>query len=106
MSTDLNDTHNLFSPADGTNKVKNQLATLNGLSSYIITYSRSTYKENPDDFIVSNFNYSFTVDRQPLLRVKQSIPSRVALKQVNGQFSITSNNIDGLFFCVIFIGVF
>jgi hypothetical protein len=36
------------------------------------------------------------VDRQPLLRVKQSIPSRVALKQVNGQFSITSNNIDGL----------
>ena len=96
LSTDLNDTHNLFSPADGTNKVKNQLATLNGLSSYIITYSRSTYKENPDDFIVSNFSYSFTVDRQPLLRVKQSIPSRVALKQVNGQFSITSNNIDGL----------
>ena len=96
LSTDLNDTHNLFSPADGTNKVKNQLATLNGLSSYIITYDRSTYKENPDDFIVSNFSYSFTVDRQPLLRVKQSIPSRVALKQVNGQFSITSNNIDGL----------
>jgi hypothetical protein len=96
LSTDLNDTHNLFSPADGTNKVKNKLATLNGLSSYIITYSRSTYKENPDDFIVSNFSYSFTVDRQPLLRVKQSIPSRVALKQVNGQFSITSNNIDGL----------
>jgi len=96
LSTDLNDTHNLFSPADGTNKVKNKLATLNGLSSYIITYNRSTYKENPDDFIVSNFSYSFTVDRQPLLRVKQSIPSRVALKQVNGQFSITSNNIDGL----------
>ena len=96
LSTDLNDTHNLFSPADGTNKVKNKLATLNGLSSYIITYDRSTYKENPDDFIVSNFSYSFTVDRQPLLRVKQSIPSRVALKQVNGQFSITSNNIDGL----------
>lgn len=96
LSTDLNDTHNLFSPADGTNKVKNQLATLNGLSSYIITYNRSTYKENPSDFIVSNFSYSFTVDRQPLLRVKQSIPSRVALKQVNGQFSITSNNIDGL----------
>ena len=96
LSTDLNDTHNLFSPADGTNKVKNQLATLNGLSSYIMTYDRSTYKENPDDFIVSNFSYSFTVDRQPLLRVKQSIPSRVALKQVNGQFSITSNNIDGL----------
>ena len=96
LDTNLNDTHNLFSPADGTNKVKNKLATLNGLSSYILTNNRSTYAQNPDDFIVSNFNYSFTVDRQPLLRVKQSIPSRVAMKQVNGQFSVTSNNIDGL----------
>ena len=96
LDTNLNDTHNLFSPADGTNKVKNKLATLNGLSSYILTNNRSTYAQNPSDFIVSNFNYSFTVDRQPLLRVKQSIPSRVAMKQVNGQFSVTSNNIDGL----------
>ena len=96
LDTNLNDTHNLFSPADGTNKVKNKLATLNGLSSYILTNNRSTYTQNPSDFIVSNFNYSFTVDRQPLLRVKQSIPSRVAMKQVNGQFSVTSNNIDGL----------
>ena len=96
LDTNLNDIHNLFSPADGTNQVKNKLATLNGLSSYIVTYNRSTYIENPDDFIVSNFNYSFSVDRQPLLRVKQSIPSRVALRQVNGQFGITANNIDGL----------
>lgn len=96
LDTNLNDVHNLFSLADGTNQVKNKLATLNGLSSYIITYNRSTYTQNPDDFIVSNFNYSFSVDRQPLLRVKQSIPSRVALRQVNGQFGITANNIDGL----------
>jgi len=96
LDTNLNDIHNLFSPADGTNQVKNKLATLNGLSSYIITNDRSTYAQNPDDFIVSNFNYSFSVDRQPLLRVKQSIPSRVALRQVNGQFGVTANNIDGL----------
>lgn len=96
LNTDLNDTHNLFKPADGTTKVKNELATLNGLTSYIVTSNRSTYAQNPYDFVVSNFNYSFTVDRQPLLRVKQSIPSRVAVRQVNGEFGITANNIDGL----------
>jgi hypothetical protein len=96
LNTDLNDTHNLFRPANGTTQIKNELATLNGLTSYIVTSNRSTYAQNPYDFIVSNFNYSFTVDRQPLLRVKQSIPSRVAVRQVNGEFGITANNIDGL----------
>jgi hypothetical protein len=96
LDTNLNDVHNLFSPADGSTKVKNKLATLNGLSSYIITNNRSSYPDNYDDFIVSNFNYSFTVERQPLLRVKQSIPLRVALRQVNAQFGVTANNIDGL----------
>ena len=96
LSTDLNDTHNLFRPANGTTQIENELATLNGLTSYIVTSNRSTYAQNPYDFIVSNFNYSFTVDRQPLLRVKQSIPSRVAVRQVNGEFGITANNIDGL----------
>jgi hypothetical protein len=96
LNTDLNDTHNLFRPANGTTQIKNELATLNGLTSYIVTSNRSTYAQNPYDFVVSNFNYSFTVDRQPLLRVKQSIPSRVAVRQVNGEFGITANNIDGL----------
>ena len=96
LDTNLNDVHNLFSPADGSTKVKNKLATLNGLSSYIITNNRSSYPDNYDDFIVSNFNYSFTVERQPLLRVKQSIPLRVALRQVNAQFGVTANNIDGV----------
>lgn len=96
LDTNLNDVHNLFSPADGSTKVKNKLATLNGLSSYIITNNRSSYPDNYDDFIVSNFNYSFAVERQPLLRVKQSIPLRVALRQVNAQFGVTANNIDGL----------
>jgi len=72
------------------------LATLNGLSSYIITNNRSSYPDNYDDFIVNNFNYSFSVERQPLLRVKQSIPLRVALRQINAQFGVTANNIDGL----------
>jgi hypothetical protein len=96
LDTNLNDVHNLFSPADGSTKVKNKLATLNGLSSYIITNNRSSYPDNYDDFIVSNFNYSFTVERQPLLRVKQSIPLRVALRQINAQFGVTANNIDGI----------
>jgi len=96
LDTNLNDIHNLFSPADGSTKVKNKLATLNGLSSYIITNNRSSYPDNYDDFIVSNFNYSFSVERQPLLRVKQSIPLRVALKQINAQFGVTANNIDGI----------
>lgn len=96
LDTNLNDVHNLFSPADGSTKVKNKLATLNGLSSYIITNNRSSYPDNYDDFIVSNFNYSFSVERQPLLRVKQSIPLRVALRQVNAQFGVTANNIDGV----------
>lgn len=96
LDTNLNDIHTLFGPADGSTKVKNKLATLNGLSSYIVTYNRSSYPDNYDDFIVSNFNYSFTVERQPLLRVKQSIPLRVALRQINAQFGVTANNIDGV----------
>jgi hypothetical protein len=96
LDTNLNDIHTLFGPADGSTKVKNKLATLNGLSSYIVTYNRSSYANNSTDFIVSNFNYSFTVERQPLLRVKQSIPLRVALRQINAQFGVTANNIDGL----------
>ena len=96
LDTNLNDIHTLFGPADGSTKVKNKLATLNGLSSYIVTYNRSSYADNSTDFIVSNFNYSFTVERQPLLRVKQSIPLRVALRQINAQFGVTANNIDGL----------
>lgn len=87
LRTDLNDRHTKFS---------NSLKTLNGLSSYVLTNNRTTYDQNPDDFIVSSFNYSFSVDRQPVLRVKQKIPSRVALNQINAQFELKANNLDGL----------
>jgi len=87
LRTDLNDRHTNFS---------NSLKTLNGLSSYVLTNNRTTYDQNPNDFIVSSFNYSFSVDRQPILRVKQKIPSRVALNQINAQFELKANNLDGL----------
>ncbi len=87
LRTDLNDRHTKFS---------NSLKTLNGLSSYVLTNNRTTYDQNPNDFIVSSFNYSFSVDRQPVLRVKQKIPSRVALNQINAQFELKANNLDGL----------
>jgi len=87
LRTDLNDNHTSFS---------NSLKTLNGLSSYVLTNNRTTYDQNPNDFIVSNFNYSFSVDRQPVMRVKQKIPSRVALNQINAQFELKANNLDGL----------
>lgn len=86
LNTDLNDTHTGFA---------NTLKTLNGLSSYIVTTDRDTYSENPKDFIVTNFDYSFSVEREPVLRVKESVPGRVAMKQINAQFGITANNLDG-----------
>lgn len=86
LNTDLNDTHTSFA---------NTLKTLNGLSSYIVTTDRDTYSENPKDFIVTNFDYSFSVEREPVLRVKESVPGRVAMKQINAQFGITANNLDG-----------
>lgn len=86
LNTDLNDTHTGFA---------NTLKTLNGLSSYIVTTNRDTYSENPKDFIVTNFDYSFSVEREPVLRVKESVPGRVAMKQINAQFGITANNLDG-----------
>lgn len=71
------------------------LGTLNGLSSYIIASNRETYDENPNNFLITNFKYSFSVDRSPVLRVKQTIPSRVAMKQINIQVDLVSNNLDG-----------
>jgi hypothetical protein len=86
LNTDLNDNHTSFSDS---------LKTLNGLSSYIVTTDRDTNAENPKDFIITNFDYSFSVERSPVLRIKESIPSRVALKQINAQFGIAANNLDG-----------
>ena len=86
LNTDLNDNHTSFSDS---------LKTLNGLSSYIVTTDRDTNAENPKDFLITNFDYSFSVERSPVLRIKESIPSRVALKQINAQFGVTANNLDG-----------
>lgn len=71
------------------------LNTLNGMASYILTSNRSTYVENPADFVVTDFDYQFSVERVPILRVGDVFPSRVAMKEANGEFSITTNNIDG-----------
>lgn len=87
LNTDLNDQYTNFS---------NSLATLNGLGSYVITDNRSTYIETAGDFLVTNFNYSFSVEREPVIRIKQSVPSRVAIKQINAEFNVGANNLDGL----------
>lgn len=71
------------------------LATSNGLTSYIVTTNRATYPENPNNFIVTDFNYSFTVDRQPVLRVRENVPSRVAMKQITAEMEVGANNLDG-----------
>lgn len=71
------------------------LPTSNGLTSYIVTSNRDSYNQNPNNFIATDFNYSFTVDRQPVLRVRESIPSRVAMKQINAEMEVSANNLDG-----------
>jgi len=86
-------------PANGiayaNNLFTSGLNTLNGMSSYILTDSRSSYVENAIDFIVTDFDYQFSVERVPVLRVGDVFPLRVAMKEANGEFSITTNNIDG-----------
>jgi hypothetical protein len=86
-------------PANGiayaNNLFTSGLNTLNGMSSYILTDSRSSYVENAIDFIVTDFDYQFSVERVPVLRVGDTFPLRVAMKEANGEFSITTNNIDG-----------
>lgn len=81
--------------ADTNTAFNSSLGTLNGLSSYIVASNRETYNENPNNFLITNFKYSFSVDRSPVLRVKQTVPSRVAMKQINVQVDLTSNNLDG-----------
>lgn len=72
------------------------LNTLNGMSSYIITEDRSTYTENPTDFVVSDFDYQFSVERVPVLRAGEKYPLRVAMKDINAEFNITATNLDGV----------
>ena len=86
-------------PANGVayanNLFTSGLNTLNGMSSYILTDDRSSYIENAIDFVVTDFDYQFSVERVPVLRVGDVFPLRVAMKEANGEFSITTNNIDG-----------
>ena len=86
-------------PANGVayanNLFTSGLNTLNGMSSYILTDNRSSYIENAIDFVVTDFDYQFSVERVPVLRVGDIFPLRVAMKEANGEFSITTNNIDG-----------
>lgn len=85
LNTNLNDFYQEFSTG---------LSTLNGLGSRIV----STNFKNQTDFIISDFSYSFNVEREPIIRVRQfprrDVPSRVALKKVNSQISIGANNIN------------
>lgn len=61
---------------------------VNGVKSY--TVSNVTNK----DFVVAGFSYSYDAERIPYLRVDETVPSRVALKEVNSEMSISANNID------------
>jgi hypothetical protein len=72
------------------------LNILNGMSSYIITDDRSTYIQNPVDFVVTDFDYQFSVERVPILRVGEYFPLRVAMKEINAEFNITASNLDGV----------
>lgn len=72
-----------------------RIATSNGLTSYIVTTDRPNYIENPNNFLVTSFDYSFSVDRDPVLRVGQKVPSRVAEKQINIELNASANNLDG-----------
>jgi len=72
------------------------LNILNGMSSYILTDDRSTWVENPTDFVVTDFDYQFSVQRVPVLRVGEQFPQRVAMKEIDAEFNITTNNIDGV----------
>lgn len=72
------------------------LNILNGVSSYIITDDRSTYIQNPADFVVTDFDYQFSVERVPILRVGEYFPLRVAMKEINAEFNITASNLDGV----------
>ncbi len=72
------------------------LNILNGMSSYIITDNRSTYIQNPADFVVTDFDYQFSVERVPILRVGEYFPLRVAMKEINAEFNITASNLDGV----------
>jgi len=72
------------------------LNILNGMSSYIITDDRSTYIQNSADFVVTDFDYQFSVERVPILRVGEYFPLRVAMKEINAEFNITASNLDGV----------
>jgi hypothetical protein len=87
LNTDLNDEYTNFN---------NSLKTLNGLGSYLVADNRANFTQNPKDFLITNFSYAFSVEREPVLRIKQSVPSRVAIKQINAEFNITANNLDGI----------
>lgn len=81
--------------AKSNNLFNSNLKTLNGTASYILTENRSSFTENPADFVVTDFDYQFSVERVPILRVGEIFPTRVAMKEANAEFSITANNIDG-----------
>lgn len=81
--------------AKSNNLFNSNLKTLNGATSYILTENRSSFTENPADFVVTDFDYQFSVERVPILRVGEIFPTRVAMKEANAEFSITANNIDG-----------
>lgn len=81
--------------AKSNNLFNSNLKTLNGATSYILTENRSSFTENPADFVVIDFDYQFSVERVPILRVGEIFPTRVAMKEANAEFSITANNIDG-----------
>jgi len=93
---------NAFGPNNVSRSIANSkelftsgLKTLNGTSSYILTDNRSSFSENPFDFIVTDFDYQFSVERVPILRVGDTFPTRVAMKEANAEFSLSTNNIDG-----------
>ena len=72
------------------------LNILKGMSSYILTDDRSTWVQNATDFVVTDFDYQFSVERVPILRAGDSFPLRVAMKEINAEFNITTNNLDGV----------
>lgn len=81
--------------ASTTDLFTSNLKTLNGTASYILTDNRSSWPQNPTDFVVTDFDYQFSVERVPILRVGDTFPTRVAMKEANAEFSITTNNLDG-----------
>lgn len=85
LNTSLNDSYQEFTTG---------LSVLNGLGSRIVTSNFA----NSNDFVATDFSYSFRVERQPITRVRQvprrDIPSRVALKKIESEITISANNIN------------